>query len=990
MMTTQRMTVTPYTKFTVSMLIPGMAVDANTLSHRSLGGSESAGLYMARALAREGALVECYCNTANTWTDEVGVRYHPHAEWSFFVRSTPHDVCIVQRNSEALAGPTAARLNILWCHDLALGRAERTFRSSVWNIDRVFVLSDFMRAQYQSVYGFDDDLYFVTRNGVDLTLFDALAREGISRQRTKLIFAARPERGLDVLLKDVLPRLCAARSDLTFFVAGYDHHPEEWEELYTDCRQMASRYGDRVVQLGSLSKPDLYRHYFSGRAYLYPTPSPALRGFREISCISAMECQAAGLPIVSSSLGALSETVAPGAGLLVEPPGEGPTAADEYAESFSRAVLRYVDDDVAWYAASRAGLTQSLSLDWSSVAREWLAEFERVLRSRNSSGARLMRHLWRSSDLVAARFALAARDDDRPISDDVRSKVEHLLDASSSGGSPYSDNEGRGGAAHSDPEASTRALVEREPHFPFLVDWLRERSGTSKEILTWGGVAWTCALDLAAELPDVSICGVDTGAQSLTDARAEASRRGLSKRVGLLPSGGQDVGDHGYDSRPFDCAILEEVLEDAPQPWSILERVEQRVRLGGAVYLKVPFGQWAQAPSGRAPERRQMWQFDEHDLRDMLGAKPDLTIDSLFWRFNAFTGDPQGWWIVRYLADHQHIPPIDLARHLWLQRPRETLSVAIMAGPGSEDTLHWMLRSVRDVADEIVVADCGVGLEARRILSQYEIRLVPGVNPQGAGFDAPRNLVLDACSEDWCLWIDTDEKLVGHTALGKYLRSNQFHAYGLPHHHFACDTPVTRDLPCRLFRRLPYRGKYVRFHGAIHEHPELALNVGPGPHIVLPDVHVAHVGYLDEDTRRRRFARNLPLLRLDQERYPDRRLQKHFLMRDKMHLVRYGLEQTGGRVTDSMRQLCRETVALYREHFLGRKGPPGSDSLEYYSDALTVLGEGFEAAFQLSADKTRAHAKGVERYRFASADDLRALLNQMVIDTASRFDSTSW
>ena len=119
-----------------------------------------------------------------------------------------------------------------------------------------------------------------------------------------------------------------------------------------------------------------------------------------------------------------------------------------------------------------------------------------------------------------------------------------------------------------------------------------------------------------------------------------------------------------------------------------------------------------------------------------------------------------GWHIVEYTADHQPCRPIDMARHLRLQRPRQTLSANIIAGRGAEETLHWCLRSIKNVVDEIVIVDTGMSSEGRRIAERYTARIVPGPDPKVEGFEAPRNVGLPHCRMDWVLWIDTDEKLV--------------------------------------------------------------------------------------------------------------------------------------------------------------------------------------------------------------------------------------
>jgi hypothetical protein len=279
--------------------------------------------------------------------------------------------------------------------------------------------------------------------------------------------------------------------------------------------------------------------------------------------------------------------------------------------------------------------------------------------------------------------------------------------------------------------------------------------------------------------------------------------------------------------------------------------------------------------------------------------------------------------------------------------------------------------------------------EARRIASQYDVSLIPGVDPLREGFDRARNVALDACGSDWCLSIDTDEKLVGARSIEKYLRENAYHAYALAQHHFACDVSLPPDTPCRIFRKRPHQGRALRFWGTIHEHPEFGINEGFGSSIALPDVHIAHVGYLSAGVRHARVARNWPLLELDRERYPERLLQKHFIMRDNMYLVQHALQQNGGRLDDEIRGRCRETIQVYQEHFLGKTTYVECDSLQYYSDALTILGEGFEAVYQVAADKLEAKANGARRYRFASAADFQAELKRAA-SGAERFESEWW
>jgi glycosyltransferase involved in cell wall biosynthesis len=363
----------------ISILVPGMPFGPETLETKSLGGAESAGAYMARALAAEGAQVTVF-RTGSTSVSAAGVRYAPADEWTRHVERTVDDVCIVQRTPEAFEQVTCARLNLLWCHEYSLARTPEYLRRTLWNIDRVIVLSRYMLDEYRSTYELDESPFFVSRNGIDVELFRRLRAEAPPREPKKLIFTARAERGLDIMLRHVMPWLLAREPELRLFIAGYDVEIGRWRQLHTECDALIAGLGSRVVRLGALSKAALYRQLLSSRAFVYPTPSPLLPNCREVSCISVMECQAAGLPVVSTSIGALPETMADGAGTLIRLDPSAPASLPGYVEQFGEAVLGWVRDDAAWAKASQVGVLRSAQLDWSAVARAWLTEFEGWLR----------------------------------------------------------------------------------------------------------------------------------------------------------------------------------------------------------------------------------------------------------------------------------------------------------------------------------------------------------------------------------------------------------------------------------------------------------------------------------------------------------------------------------------------------------------------------------------------------------------------------------
>ena len=1327
------------TPLDVIFAVPGLPFNGETFEKQSLGGSESAAYYMARALAKRGHRVSVFCNTEQR-VRCADVDYIPLGIFRQYIAFSTHDVCIVERLPELFSAHCRARYSVLWCHDLAMGRQEGIVRGTAWNYDKVFVLSEFMRAQYKKVYNLPDELLFQTRNGVDLECVQRV-REGlpnnITRNPLSLVYSARPERGLDVLLTEIMPRILKYEPQARLFLSAYHNPVSELADFYAQGDAWATRLGDRVVKLGALNKQQLYEVYHACGVYVYPVPSVLAPDFDEISpvhgdtlietlsgakpirelkgrsgfhvysrradgsvgiskvkgvwhtrhnakvitlrlrpgmgcqankettltltpdhevmlrdgsyrqagrlmvgdrvvackvsspknyptnyyakicmtgkrgrdaqrivietvlgrslrrdevvhhrdgngfnnepdnlevtnqsdhlkkhwrektpeqlllenaqrsktskkiwstlegrrsrsragkatwakinslspedrqawcqwresrkknhgtadksilsangsnarrkmwsrikslskkeqeawfagrtrkmregrwggrvpvgenhvvitieaapradvfcmevepdhnfvangivvhnCLSAMEAQACGLPIVTSARGALPETVAPGAGVLIPDTVHTP----EYYDAFANAVLRLMRSPEEWRVASAAGLERAQTLSWDLVAEQWEELFEREIREKNNDLATLANHFWRHSDIYAAKECLRRLPLNDTKSAAVRERVEKdwaFLEEPDGFRQQYE----RIGATH---DAAVLEWAPREPRYATLKQWLQQRPAEVKTVLDYGCAHGAYAVNLLKELPELQVTGVDIDQHGIEMAYGFAEKLGVSARWRGVVGGHDRLIDPEVPEMTelYDVAVAQEVLEHVADPGLLLASLEQRVRDGGYVYLTVPFGPWEYSDYRRYPYRAHLWEFDLQDLHDLLdaakGKEAEVTTFAMSYGMSPETDEPLGWWCIQYRVTpttRGKVGKINMERKLWLQRPRQTVSAAIIAGPNCEENLHWCLRSLLHVADEVVVVDCGLSTEAKRILDTYawgihdtttmregprasflSLKVVPGVDPKTQGFETPRNMGLEYCTQDWVLWIDTDEKLLQPYCLHKYLRSSIFQGYSIKQHHFAVDTAFDADMPVRLFRN---NGK-LRWYGMIHEHPETELNKGPGHTIVIADVHIPHVGYLIESGRQQRFTRNLPMLQADIAKYPDRILQKHFIMRDHILLCTYELRHNGGKVTDEIRNRAREVVNLYRQYFLGKGHMANVDPITYYSQALTLLGEGFDAWRQVAADKIDAKPNGGLKARFASVDDFMAEVTRRSREATQRFDNRYW
>lgn len=393
----------------IRLLIPGLAFDPNDPLSRSLGGSETAGVQLAAAIARKDHLVTCFASvsTAGHWRD---VNFLPAAGFPNTMTGIPCDLLLVQRAPLAFAQRNASRVNMLWVHDLLFKWRTKELLGTLHSIDRIVTVSDWQRRQYQAVAGdLPDDLFLVTRNGIDLNLIDDAAAASINRDPNLIMCAARPERGVDVLLTSIFPAMLRANPNVRLAICAYDCPNPALDQFYATFEQTARNLGGLVEWHGALDKAGLYRLMRRASAYVYPTPSPGDPSFADTSCIAVMEAMANGLPVIASKRGALAETIGQ-AGYLIDPAGEH-CAEPAVVERFVATTLEVLGTRSVWQALHDAGLERARYLGWDQVAETILDETVRIMANACADPVRLTRHFIRRQDIEAARFTLDAASD---------------------------------------------------------------------------------------------------------------------------------------------------------------------------------------------------------------------------------------------------------------------------------------------------------------------------------------------------------------------------------------------------------------------------------------------------------------------------------------------------------------------------------------------------------------------------------------------------
>src|SRR5262249_28737687 len=154
------------------------------------------------------------------------------------------DVLVVQRAVNGFSTPKKNRLNIYWCHDLMTPDTADIIGMNLDKMQGIFVLSEFMARQFRETLAPPEALLWVTSNGIDRKFIDTIAPAS-ARDPFALFYSARPERGLDILLKDVMPRVLAKEPRARLLLASYTLQPGKYDKFYAECEAEIARLGDR-------------------------------------------------------------------------------------------------------------------------------------------------------------------------------------------------------------------------------------------------------------------------------------------------------------------------------------------------------------------------------------------------------------------------------------------------------------------------------------------------------------------------------------------------------------------------------------------------------------------------------------------------------------------------------------------------------------------------------------------------------------------------
>lgn len=906
----------------------GMPFNGSTIGTESLGGSETAAYYIAKELAAAGHAVTLFTShpEQGEWD---GVRYLYCGEqseqyplgfnWHFYATSTPHDVCIIQRHPKAFAWKWASKINIWWLHDLALYRQQGLVQSMLWNVDKILTVSEYHKAQVVDVYDIEPSLVETITNGIDLSLFGPRKRK--PKAPYHLLYSSRPERGLEYLVKDggIMDKL---GKDYHLNVCAYENTTAEAESYYKWLYQQVE-YKGNVTNIGALTKAQLADLMLDSDLLAYPTT------FEEVSCITAMEAMAAGLPMISSRHAALPETCGDGSVLI--------PLEDELDESaFTKTIKRLCKEKVKYATLSKRQLERSHQYSWENAAAMLLDIIDETFADQSLNS--IHNHLLHNSDYYALTHL--PRDQNNELSKHQNRIVDtcYRFAAENDFENHYEDyyeyEKNRG--IDYGPER-----LDGNTRFECVSD-LVGNLDAGATVLDYGCAHGHYTINLAKRFPKINFVGYDITQTNIDTARDWAGAEGLFN-VTFHRRFVSDTGELEWSDENPSLIIAAEVIEHVADPQHLVGALISIAAPNALMVITTPYGPWeAQGYSEHHPWRAHIHHFERQDLHDIWAKFPEFNITVIPGGSDPYA-DVVGSYLTTFRAhdNGSHIEQgvIDYDRKMRLSGSRESASLCMI----TKDAGHIIgnaIRSVVDIVDEVIVGIDKASTDYTPKVLQNLIELYPLVHfewfeiesPLESGFDAARNKTIARANGDWIIWLDADEEMSNSHHLRKYLRNSQYSGYSIKQHHFSVQPlgVLQTDLPVRVFRN--HIG--VQFYGIVHEHPEVEMNKGVGKAFVLPDVDIAHHGYDTEETRRRRFMRNIELMQRDRQENPDRILGKFLWIRDIAQSIQFALE-SGAEVNEGMYVQATEGITLWRD-LMDCNTRMAQEALKYYSFLVSI------------------------------------------------------
>lgn len=822
-------------KKTISFVTLGLKFNGNSLVEKSLGGSESAMIYMARELAKLGNEITVYCDCDNPGVyDNVDYR-----NYQLFNNDEKFqtDVCIVSRFTEFLSKPLDSKLNILWVHDIFIDNPEL----SISVADKIFCLSEYHKKFLQQSYKLEDDAFWITSNGFDKSLISEILP--YEQKRNNYIYSARFERGLVKLLEDIWPKIIEKNPDAKLNICGYQNAIANYQpgsafhKVFKRSNELLST-SKNIIDHGTLSKQEYYNLLNKCAYMIYPTDCQG-----ETSCINAMEAQASGCLVMTTDDYALAETVKSDTRIPI---------SHSYDDEFLSLFDKYKDDVYEQEILKAKELIQPY--EWSNVAKSWDEKLDSMFieRSNNNKQA-ILDQLVYYSDIVAAR----------ELSNDQK----------------YIDLVNKGISDNNIDHTYFHRGYNYLPRLDKILDIVKSKITEYDYNLTVLDIG---CHDGAVSIPLLEKYGLYINQLYAYDACTPALnylKENYSEKfpqITIIKDDALNISNHNLEPN---VVIVGELLEHIEDTVDFLNKLMSLVKTKCTFIFTTPTGPWDNVEAHKTITEH-IHHFELNDIKTIF-KDTNLTVikpeNSGIGRKMEVLSN----YVYTFTVESDNIPKFykpDYQDKFIKTRPYKKISASMIV-KNEENNLARCLKSIYNIVDEIVIVDTGSVDDTKRIASKYTNKIYDYKWEENDGlgnFSAARNYSLSKCTGDYILWMDADEELINGRQLLQFITSDYYNSILVKQRHcivYGDNNSYDPPYHDRLFKN---NGIY--FTGVVHEYP--TTDEGWINKCLFQDMaFIAHYGTINRPARNEKIEdRYFDLIVKNYKQRPDFIMAQYYYM----------------------------------------------------------------------------------------------------------------
>lgn len=325
-----------------------------------IGGSEKAVIYMSQELKKLGWKVTVYANPGKEAGMHDGVNY---LSWHKLNPKDRFNVLILWRSIGFVDFNPKAKFTMVWMHDVP-NNPDFT-EERVDKVNKIAVLSEFHKSLLRLDKGgvFEEmpaSKLFLTANGIAPVAINKKWK----RDPYRMIYSSSPDRGLVHLLNmwpEIIKEVPEANLHIFYGFNVFDaiHGNAPGKKKYKD-QMVALMKQPGVTYHGRVGSKELHKEQAMSAIWAYPTH------FDEISCITGMEAQAYGAIPVTTTVGAVDETVKNGIKVDVD------IMTPEGQEEYKNALIKLLKDHKEQEAIRPNMMKWAQGyFQWEEVAKNW-------------------------------------------------------------------------------------------------------------------------------------------------------------------------------------------------------------------------------------------------------------------------------------------------------------------------------------------------------------------------------------------------------------------------------------------------------------------------------------------------------------------------------------------------------------------------------------------------------------------------------------------